>query len=87
MYDLDLHLDSVILLMDHLNIDGLGHEVTLVGHDWGWMVGAGVARLRPGLFSKLLILNTNNLPDSEAELGRYRHLDTLTRLLLLNSTQ
>ena len=44
-----------------------------------------MARLRPGLFSKLVILNTNNLPDSEAELGRYRHLDTLTRLLILNS--
>ena len=44
--------------MEHLSIDGLGHEVTLVGHDWGWMVGAGVARLRPGLFSKLVILNT-----------------------------
>ena len=42
MYDLDLHLESVIRLMDHLDIDGLGHEVTLVGHDWGWMVGAGV---------------------------------------------
>ena len=37
MYDLDLHLDSVILLMEHLNIDGLGPEVSL-----------GVARLRPG---------------------------------------
>ena len=73
--------------MEHLSIDGLGHEVTLVGHNWGWMVGAGVARLRPGLFSKLLILNTNSLPDGEVELGRYRHLDTLTRLLLLNSTQ
>ena len=36
MYDLDLHLESVIRLMDHLDIDGLGHEVTLVGHDWGW---------------------------------------------------
>ena len=85
MYDLNLHLETMILLMEHLGIDGLSHEVTLVGHDWGWMVGAGVARLRPGLFSKLVILNTNNLPDGEAELGRYRHRDTLPRLLVLNS--
>ena len=43
MFDLDLHLEIVILLMEHLDIDGLGHEVSFVGHDWGWMVGAGVA--------------------------------------------
>jgi len=85
MYDLDLHLESVILLMEHLGIDGQSHEVTMVGHNWGWMVGAGVARLRPGLFSKLVILNTNNLPDGEAELGRYRHNDTLPKFLVLNS--
>ena len=85
MYDLNLHLESVILLMEHLGIDGLSHEVTMVGHNWGWMVGAGVARLRPGLFSKLVILNTNNLPDGEAELGRYRHSSTLPKFLVLNS--
>ena len=85
MYDMDMHLESVILLMEHLGIDGLSHQVTLVGHDWGWMIGAGVARLRPGLFSKLVILNTNNLPDGEVVLGRYRHSDTLPRLLVLNS--
>ena len=85
MYDLNLHLETMILLMEHLGIDGLSHEVTLVGHNWGWMVGAGVARLRPGLFSKLVILNTNNLPDGEAELGRFKNSDTLPKFLVLNS--
>ena len=43
----------------------------LVGHNWGWLVGAEMARRRPNLFSKLVILNTNNLPDGEALLERY----------------
>ena len=42
----------------------------MVGHNWGWMVGAEMARRRPNLFSKLVILNTNNLPDGEALLER-----------------
>ena len=52
---------------------GLLHQilkVVLVGHNWGWMVGAEIARRRPKLFSKLIILNTNNLPDGEALLER-----------------
>ena len=48
-------------------------KVVLVGHNWGWMVGAEMARRRPTLFSKLVILNTNNLPDGEALLERYFH--------------
>ena len=60
-------------------------DVTLVGHNWGWMVGAGVARVRPQLFSRLVILNTNNLPDGEAELDRYTDMSTLASFLVLNS--
>ena len=85
MYDLNLHLETVILLMEHLGIDGSTQKVTMVGHNWGWMVGAGVARLRPNLFSALVILNTNNLPDGEAELDRYSHSSTLPRFLVLNA--
>ena len=85
MYDLNLHLETVILLMEHLGVGGSSQEVTMVGHNWGWMVGAGVARLRPSLFSKLVILNTNNLPDGEAELDRYSHSSTLPKFLVLNS--
>ena len=52
----------------------------MVGHNWGWMVGAEMARRRPNLFSKLVILNTNNLPDGEALVERYFHV--LVRLLI-----
>ena len=45
-------------------------KVVFVGHNWGWMVGAEIARRRPKLFSKLIILNTNNLPYGEALLER-----------------
>ena len=85
MYDLNLHLETVIMLLNHLGIDGSSHHVTLVGHNWGWMVGAGVARLRPSLFSKLVILNTNNVPDGEAELDRFDDSFTFISFLVLNS--
>ena len=85
MYDLNLHVETVVRLLDHLNIDGSSRQVVFVGHNWGWMVGAGVARVRPHLFSKLVILNTNNLPDGEVELGRYTNTSTLARFLVLNS--
>ena len=85
LYDLELHVDTLGLLLDRLGVGGAGEEVTLVGHNWGWMVGAGLARRRPDLFSRLVILNTNNLPDGEAELGRYSDPGTLARFLVLNS--
>ena len=55
----------------------------LVGHNWGWMVGAEMARRRPNLFSKLVILNTNNLPDGEALLERYFHVLWLALIALV----
>ena len=85
MYDLNLHVETVVRLLDYLHIDGGGQQVVFVGHNWGWMVGAGVARLRPDLFSKLVILNTNNLPDGEVDLDRYSSTSTLARFLVLNS--
>ena len=86
VYSLDLHLETLTRLMDHLKIDGQDQEVVLVGHNWGWMVGAGLARLRPDLFSKLVILNTNNLPDGEMDLTRYSSQPyTINKFLVLNS--
>ena len=84
-YSLAKHATSLLQLVDHLKIPNdkevacndatwstLSNllEVILVGHNWGWMVGAEIARRRPELFSKLIILNTNNLPDGEALLER-----------------
>ena len=85
MYDLNLHIETVIMLLDYLGVDGDKMTVTLVGHNWGWMIGAGVARVKPDLFSNLVILNTNNLPDGEVNLSRYSDLTTLTKFLVLNS--
>ena len=86
VYDLNLHVETVAKLMDHLNIDGNNQQVVFVGHNWGWMVGAGLARLRPDLFSKLVILNTNNLPDGELDTNRYAsQLSTVSKFLVLNS--
>ena len=85
MYDLNLHIETVIMLLDYLGVDGDKKTVTLVGHNWGWMIGAGVARVKPDLFSNLVILNTNNLPDGEVNLSRYSDLTTLTKFLVLNS--
>ena len=85
MYNLDLHKRTLAGLMDHLGIDGSRQQVTLVGHNWGWMVGVGLARERPKLFSKLVILNTNNLPDGEAEVARYQSFSTWTRFTVINS--
>jgi pimeloyl-ACP methyl ester carboxylesterase len=74
-YSLARHADSLLQLVDRLGLGRPpGQQVVLVGHNWGWMVGAEMARQRPDLFSRLVILNTNNLPDGEAALGRYRSL-------------
>ena len=85
MYDLNLHVETLVSLLDYLDIDGRGREVVFVGHNWGWMVGAGVARVRPELFSKLVIFNTNNLPDGEVDLDRYSSASSQARFLVLNS--
>ncbi|MFD6455474.1 alpha/beta fold hydrolase, partial [Nocardia sp. NPDC060220] len=40
-------------------VDALGLEgVTLVGQDWGGMIGLAVAQRRPGVFDRLVLANT-----------------------------
>jgi hypothetical protein len=39
----------------------------------------------PGLFSRYVILNTNNLPDGELELYRFRHKTNLAEFLVANA--
>ena len=84
-YNLDLHTETVIRLLDSLGVDGSQHDVVFVGHNWGSMIGSGVARLRPTLFSKLVFLNTNNLPDGELELGRYKTESSVPKFYVLNA--
>ena len=38
-------------------------NVTLIGHNWGFLAGIHVLRKHPEWFDSLIILNTNNLPD------------------------
>jgi len=84
-YNLDLHKKTLAGLMKHLGIDGRSQKVTLVGHNWGWMIGAALAREEPNLFSKLIIMNTNNLPDGEAHLTRYNSVSTWSSFMVFNS--
>ena len=85
MYNLKLHKQSLDGLLRHAGIDESSHNVHLVGHNWGWMVGAALARERPNLFQRLIILNTNNLPDGEANISRYSSISTLSKFMVINS--
>ena len=53
-YLLSDHIANVRRLVQHL---GLRH-IHLVVHDWGGAVGMGLATEQPGLFSRLVVLNT-----------------------------
>lgn len=83
-YTLARHATSLLQLVDQLHLPS-DREVVLVGHNWGWMVGAEMARRRPNLFSKLVILNTNNLPDGEALLERFSSTSTWLQFQVINS--
>lgn len=54
-YCLRSRIDDLEALLEHL---GLGAGVTLVGHDWGGMIAAGVAVRRPSRVSRLVMMNT-----------------------------
>jgi len=81
-YNVSLHKETLAALLYNLNPTG---RVTLVGHNWGWMIGAALAKDHPDLFSRFVILNTNNVPDGELTLGRYSDSTTLFRFSVLNS--
>ncbi|MEV0251587.1 alpha/beta fold hydrolase [Nocardia sp. NPDC050712] len=48
------HADVVTGFVDTLGLDG----VTLVGQDWGGLIGLAVAQRRPGAFDRLVLANT-----------------------------
>ncbi|MCK6484728.1 MAG: alpha/beta fold hydrolase [Phycisphaerae bacterium] len=54
-YCLRRRIDDLESLLDHL---ALNENVTLVLHDWGGMIGMGVAVRRPQRIARLVILNT-----------------------------
>jgi haloalkane dehalogenase len=48
-------IDDVESLLDHLGIE---RDITLIAHDWGGVIGAGVAERRPEAFSRFIFMNT-----------------------------
>lgn len=61
------HADVVTGFVDALGLDA----VTLVGQDWGGVIGLAVAQRRPGVFDRLVLANTwawpvNGIPHFEA---------------------
>ena len=84
-YSLASQAGSLLELVDSLGLGEGGRQVVLVGHNWGWMVGAEMARRRPGLFSRLVILNTNNLPDGEVEVARYSSVALWAKFQVLST--
>lgn len=53
-YTYDRHVDSIVQLLDHLDL----REVTLVVQDWGGPIGLRVAVEHSERFARLVILNT-----------------------------
>jgi len=84
-YTLQLHKDTITGLLNHLDLLNSNKTVTLVGHNWGWMIGASIARDFPSTFSKLVILNTNNLPDGEVSPGRYPSTSSYIKFMVSNA--
>ncbi len=54
-YTLRRRIEDLEALLDEL---GLYENVTLVGHDWGGMIGMGCALRRPERFGRLVLFNT-----------------------------
>jgi len=82
VYNTSIHKRCLKGLLDHLNLQ---HHLTLVGHNWGWMIGAGLAKDFPNLFNRFVILNTNNLPNGELSVSRYRNVSDYAKFAIMNA--
>lgn len=81
-YTLRLHTESLKELLNYL---GLHRDLILVGHNWGWMIGAAMSLENQSLFKRFVILNTNNVPDGEMNLFRYSDPTVLPRFSIINA--
>jgi cis-3-alkyl-4-acyloxetan-2-one decarboxylase len=63
-FTLKSRIDDLEKLVDHC---GIKEGLTLIVHDWGGMIGMGLAVRRPELINKFVILNTSafHLPESK----------------------
>ena len=62
-YSFKLHHDTVAGLLQSLDL----HDITLVGQDWGGMIGLTVATEMADRFARLVIMNTG-LPDGTSRM-------------------
>lgn len=53
-YTLENHIENTISLIKALGLK----DITLLVHDWGGAIGMGVATRLPGLFKRVVIMNT-----------------------------
>jgi pimeloyl-ACP methyl ester carboxylesterase len=58
-YTLERRVADLEALVDHLEIRA---DLTLIVHDWGGMIGMGLAHRRPGLVARIVALNTGAFP-------------------------
>ena len=78
-YSVGLHKDTILGLLEHLGLLGerKGPKITILGHNWGALLGGGLIKDGPPeLFRRFVILNTNNFPDGELTLGRFPSFGT-----------
>ena len=53
-YTLAAHVDNLVRLIDHLDLD----DITLVVHDWGGAIGMGAGTKRPDRIRRAVVTNT-----------------------------
>lgn len=57
-YTLTKHIDNLVELVRHLNLE----RVTLLAHDWGGAIGLGTVLRMPDRFSRIVLFNTGAFP-------------------------
>lgn len=67
-YSFDLHYDTLIDFIETLDL----RRVTLIGQDWGGILGLTAAARHPGRFHRLVPMNTG-LPDGSADMPEIWH--------------
>lgn len=84
-YDLELHKNTMLQILQRLNLHNTNKKITLIGHNWGFLLGASFMKDHPSLFHRLVILNTNNLPDGEVEVQRYKNVKIFGKFLITDA--
>ncbi len=67
-YTFDLHYDALVDFIETLDLDG----VTVIGQDWGGILGLTAAAEYPGRVERLVPMNTG-LPDGSADMPEIWH--------------